>query len=148
MKVTINGVELQLTPGQIAVIAAEINKPTKEERFAEIIKGIDINKPIIDFEEYPNTLFWFNGDKYMLQYNWETSDIWVRYNHVWEIFREEFNMEYSDIQIFIKGQVEEHFKLKGVTPMKKHFTTQLQVEEHFKLKGVTPGSILPQGFQW
>ena len=36
--------------------------------------------------------------------------------------------------------IEEHFKLKDVTPKKVYLMKDIETEEHFKLKDVTPKS--------
>lgn len=45
---------------------------------------------------------------------------------------------YDEIQSFIKKQVEGHFKLQVVTPVKVEFINDATVENPFKLMVITP----------
>lgn len=139
MITTINGVEIKLTTEQIQkVLEAQKLVKTKEDRFKELIEGIEINKPVVDFEKFPTSIFWFKGDKLYFEYNWKSNFFWVNWSLVWRVFEKEYNMKYSDIQAFMKIMVEEHFKLKGVIPVGYGGASFALVEEHFKLKGVIP----------
>ena len=137
MQVEINGIKITLTSEQLQEIERQKNN-TPENLFKELIKGIDINKPVVDFEKYPNSIFWFKGDKLVFEYNLKNHDFWIDYDEIWSKFYPFFNDNYYDVQTFMKVQVEEHFKLKGVTPNYTKLLTLIVVEEHFKLKGVTP----------
>jgi hypothetical protein len=46
----------------------------------------------------------------------ENSTLWVADAEIWQVFEVEFGMNYGKIQSFIKDQVEQHFKMTGVTP--------------------------------
>lgn len=124
-----------------AVIGEPACVKTKEERFKELIEGIDINRPVVDFEKYPTSLFWFKGDKCYFEYDWKTQVFKVNWSLIWSIFEKEYGMKYIDIQAFIKVIVEEHFKLNGITPIVWGGFFRGPVEEHFKLKGVTPNGL-------
>jgi hypothetical protein len=88
-----------------------------EERFLEIINGLEIK---IDKKKYPDSIFYFKGDKYFFEL--EKDIIYCSYNNVWSIFLQEYKMNYDATQAFIKNQVEEHFKMKHVTPFSIHPT--------------------------
>ena len=127
--------EKQVLLEKLKTVQEIIDKPeiTPKQRFLEILNGCEIK---IDKEKYPNSVFLFkNGECY---FEIENPIIWCRYKHVWQIFENEFSMNYVDIQQFIKGQVEEHFKCKGLTPKYNDTWLQTEVEEHFKCKGLTP----------
>ena len=89
---------------------------TAEELFKQLIQGIDISKPRVDFKNYPNSMFWFKGNKCIFQYNFKNNDFWIDYSNFWIKFKPYFNGNYNDIQDFMKLQVEQHFNLKGITP--------------------------------
>lgn len=90
-----------------------IDKPeiTKEQRFLELLNGCEIK---IDKEKYPNSIFLFKNGEYYFEI--ENDRLWCRHKYVWSVFENEFSMQYNEIQVFIKGMVEEHFKCKGLTP--------------------------------
>ena len=90
---------------------AELEKITPEERFLELIDGMTVK---IDKDNYPNSTFFFKGDTCYLEL--EKSRLWVRYAEIWQVFEVEFGMSYDEVQSFIKSQVEQHFKMRGVTP--------------------------------
>ena len=90
---------------------AELEKITPEERFLELIDGMTVK---IDKDKYPDSIFFFKGDKCYLEL--ENSRLWVRYAEIWQVFEVEFGMSYDEVQSFIKSQVEQHFKMRGVTP--------------------------------
>lgn len=112
-QITIDGVIYNLTQVEVK----KTKTITKEQRFAELISGIDINRPVIDFEKYPDSIFWFKNEDCLFKYDLKSGYFWCKYSTVWSVFEQEFSMSYNDIQSFIKIQVEEYFKLKGITPV-------------------------------
>jgi len=111
---------------------SELEKITPEQRFLDLIDGMIVK---IDKEKYPDSTFFFNGDKCFFEL--EKSTLWVRYAEVWQVFNVEFGMGYSEIQSFIKNQVEQHFKMMGVTPNAFEEFPWYTVEQHFKMMGIT-----------
>ena len=126
MQIDVNGIKITLTDQQLKEIAEQQKKvKTKEERFLELISGIDINQPKVDFEKYPNILFWFDKDgKYICEYDWKNDWFWFSHNQVWSVFESEFFLNYMEIRTFLNGMVEEHFKLKGITTHMLHGDVQ------------------------
>ena len=92
----------------------------------------------LDLKHYPNRVFFFKGDIIWMEYDWENKDLWCRWEGFWEVLEEENGWEYYEVQAFIENQVEEHFKVKGFTPIFPLRVKNLLVEEHFKVKGFTP----------
>ena len=136
MQIDVNGIKITLTDQQLREIADQQKKlKTKEEMFLELISGIDVNQPMVDFEKYPNFLFWFDKDgKYICEYDWKNGHFWFSYRNVWSVFESEFSLNYLETKKFLNGMVEEHFKLKGVTTGLLYNHRITWVEEHFKLK--------------
>lgn len=138
MQIDVNGVQITLTEEQLSKIKAQTEKKSPEERFLELIAGIEINKPIVDFEKYPNSLFWFNKEGQMLfEYDFKNDILGCDYSPVWLVFYNEYNFNCDKTQAFIKTQVEKNFKLKGITLLIPTLWRGRMIEEHFKLKGVT-----------
>jgi len=142
MKATLeNGIVIELTQEQLAQIDKQRNQKTKEQRFLELISGIDVHKPKVDFEKHPNSLFWFDKDgNNICDYDWKSKYFWFSYSKVWSVFESEFALNHQEIRTFLNGMVEEHFKLEGVTTSSASGGTSDPVEEHFKLEGVTTKS--------
>ena len=108
---------------------------TPERRFKQLCQNLTIK---IDEHRFPNKIFWFREDRRIFDYDKETGYFWVNNSLVWSVFESEFGLNYDQIKDLIKGRVEEHFKLKDVTPLKVGMLKMKMVEEHFKLKDVTP----------
>lgn len=136
MKIEHEGVVIELTQEQINSIERQKNKKSPEALFKELVLDrIDIHNPKIDFEKYPNNIFWFDKNgKYICECDWENRDFWFDYYAVWIVFYKQFGWEYQQTREFLNSQVEEHFKLRGVTTIWASAATSTPVEEHFKLK--------------
>ena len=89
----------------------------------------------LDLKRYPNRIFFFKEDICWMGYHWENGYFGCRYEDFWEVLTMENNLNYREVQAFIKDWVEQHFKLKGVTPTKGVVANCFWVEQHFKLKG-------------
>ena len=111
--------------------AASVLSP--EQVFLDIIDGCTIK---IDKLKYPNSIFLFKGDDWMFEI--ENSNIWCRLDKVWERISEAISGDYQATLAFLKMQLDQHFKMKGVTPRPSHSTYLFVLDQHFKMKGVTP----------
>ena len=80
----------------------------------------------LDLKCYPHSVFFFKEDRCWMEYDWKNGYFGCRYEGFWDVLGKEKNLAYSEVRAFIKGQVEEHFKLKGIIP-------KPQAEQHFKL---------------
>lgn len=151
MNITIQGVEITLTPDQLKQLDEAISKqneppkPTKEQRFWGLINGLSVK---VDFEKYPDSIFFFNKEECWIDYDIKRATLWIRYDKIWSVFEREYQMVFDSIQTFIKHLVEEHFELKGVTPGRFRYPVRRLVEEHFELKEVTPKLTQPNGTGW
>jgi hypothetical protein len=88
---------------------------SKEEVFWELMMRTTSIK--IDQEKYPNQTFGFVNDKLLWQYDAENGFLWLSDKDIWSVFEKQYSLKYTDIQLFIKNLVEEHFKFRGVTPL-------------------------------
>ncbi len=116
---------------------AELEKITPEQRFLELIDGMTVK---IDKDNYPGSTFFFKDDTCYFELG--NSRLWVRYAEIWQVFEVEFDMNYDEIQSFIKDQMEQHFIIRGVTPVKVSTRVPFLVEQHFKMRGVTPSEYI------
>lgn len=110
-------------------VAARL-KGGPEDAFMRIVDGLVCKQ---DVTKYPNSLFLFKGDEFYFEL--ENKTLWCLYSRVWSILESYFSSNYNETQAFIKSQVEEHFKMKGVTPPIQIHSRAHRVEEHFKMKG-------------
>ena len=108
---------------------------TKEQRFVQLLKGYITSVNI----KKDNVLLELIKDSYiLLQLDLKTGYLWVNWYKIWSIFEKEYNLNDTEIQSFVKDQVEHHFKWKEVTPPSSRRQRQQEVEHHFKWKEVTP----------
>jgi len=91
-----------------------IPKKTKEEVFLEMINGLTIDTETFK-KSHPNSKFFIKDKKCFLEL--EKSDLWCDYDNIWSVFESQFDMNYKQIQDFIKDMVEEHLNMNGVTPL-------------------------------
>ena len=97
-----------------------ISKKTKEEVFLEMINGLTIDTETFK-KSHPNSKFFIKGKKCFLEL--EKSNLWFDYDNIWSVFESQFDMNYNQIQGFIKDMVEEHLNMKGVTPRTRNLNT-------------------------
>lgn len=121
MNVNVNGVSITLTEEQLKHIDAEVKKMkepkklTPAERFWKLCEGLTIK---IDKKKYPDYVLFYKEGRRQFDYNTKNGYLLCRYSSIWSVFEKEYYMKYDDIQSLIKNLVEEHFKCKGVTPLK------------------------------
>ncbi|WP_374440425.1 hypothetical protein [Epilithonimonas sp.] len=74
-----------------------------------------------DLEKYPNSLFWFHGDIFILELEKSDDNLiaWVNYSKIWNPISIKTSWNYDETQAFLKVRIEEHFKLRDVTPESK-----------------------------
>ena len=104
---------------------------TPERRVKELYQNLTIK---IDEDKFPNRIFWIRNDKVIFEYHKKSGYFYCNYGLVWSVFESEFGLNYDQISELIKGRMEEHFKLKDVTPDERPEVGSSTVEEHFKLK--------------
>jgi hypothetical protein len=84
-----------------------------EERFL-----IDIlhNVTIFENEEYPNNLYYKYNNEIVFNYNLKNGNFYANNTKIWSILNSKFHLNYQQVSLLIKGMVEEHLKLKEITP--------------------------------
>jgi hypothetical protein len=97
-----------------------------------------------DKEKYPNSVFYFKGETCLLelQKSGDTLYLWCSYSKIWNPICQKFDWDYSQTQRFLKVTIEDHFKLRDVTPTKRFYTPLNLIEDHFKLRDVTPFPLI------
>ena len=94
-------------------IIGQSDRISPEDRFWQLCEGLTIK---VYKKKYPNYIFFFKGGYVWFEYNTETGTLWCKHSTVWFVFENEYGLAYTEIQSLIKNQVEEHFKMKGLTP--------------------------------
>ena len=79
-----------------------------ENLFLELVVDLKIK---IDEKKYPNCVYLFKNDEFYFHFNLKNSSFYVAYDKIWSIFQSKFQLNYSDIQSFMKYMLEKHFKL-------------------------------------
>jgi len=96
----------------------------------------------IDEKEYPNFIFFFNeNNNCIFKYNTKNGYFYCSYYNFIIFFYEKFNINWLILNEIIKDMVENHFKLKGITPCICSFNSISPMENHFKLKGITSTTV-------
>src|SRR5690606_2957002 len=95
-----------------SVMVAAALKGGAEHVFFSAIKDSTVKE---DRDKFPESIFLFSGN-YLIMEIRKLKQIWCSYSLLWSKIEPHFGGVYPDIQQFIKSMVEEHFKLKDVTP--------------------------------
>lgn len=79
---------------------------------------------------YPNSVFYKKNGKVIFEHcqNEEFNFFYVDYGTIWSVFEDKFGLKYQEISDFIKGMVEKHLNLRGVTPEKVPHFKEIMVE--------------------
>lgn len=90
MNITIQGVEITLTPEQLQRIISE-GKPTKEELFWKLFDGVSLR---FYPTQFPHTIYFFNGERVIGEYRIKTGSIYVDYETIWSVFENEYHHDF------------------------------------------------------
>jgi len=124
---------MQALEKELAELKKIIEAPevSPEERFLQLVENVEIRR---DLERYPNSIFFFDGDKFLAEYDARFPENLCISRGIWDVFANEYKMKYVEIQAFMREQVEKYFKMKVRRPIAWFTCETLQVEEHFKMK--------------
>ena len=87
----------------------------------------------LDLKRYPNQVFFFKEDVFWMEYNWKNGYFGCRYEGFWDVLGKEKNWGHGEVRAFIRSQLEQHFKLKDVTPYANTLGVTDQVEQYFDI---------------
>ena len=85
---------------------------SKESLFADLVGKLERKE---DRQRYPDSVFWFMGDKFMFEYDEIERILWCNFD-IWDDFRQKFNMGYNQIQAFIGGRARLYLNIYMATP--------------------------------
>ena len=69
---------------------------------------------VMTSEDYPDSIFWFRGDKFLARI--KNSEIFFLDLKNWERIEVMFDLDYDDTQSAIKTWLEQHYNLGELTP--------------------------------
>ena len=117
-------------------IENENNPQSPDNFFLEIFNGATVK---IDLEKYPNSIFYFSGETFLLEIEKQGEKLiaWFNYYKIWNPISTTNAWNYSQTQEFLTVTIEEHFKLRELTARNSPFQFHQQIEEHFKLRELT-----------
>ena len=95
------------------IITEKVTKLPHEIWFKSILNNL--THKANDKEKYPDYILFFKYNDCFFEYNQKNGVFYCDYDKVWSIFKTKYNMNDQQIQVSIKGQVEEHFKLRSLT---------------------------------
>jgi hypothetical protein len=101
---------------------------TPEENFKEICNGLVIKT---DFEEFPNSLFFFKENKFYFELFLPTEDLWCSFRNVWQIFYVKYGMGYAETRDLIKYHTQQYFGLRTVFPQIIEQGNPCRIEVYF-----------------
>ena len=86
-----------------------------EHRFNNIIeayKMVILSDSKLDIINYYN----LQGE-WLMEYNKKRGHTWISYWYIWSVFEKKYNMNYNEIEQFMKNMMLIHFKIKETTPI-------------------------------
>ncbi len=121
--INIEGREIELTEEQLKQFksVAPNNIEQAEKELFEIIKEMKVK--IID----ENTIKYYNQkDEWLIEQDYENGYLWYSYHRIYLILQSKFNLNEQQINDLVKGMMDKHYKVKGLTPLTVscHFRTQ------------------------
>ena len=110
-------------------------KFSKEQEMENLFLEFAVDLKIkIDEKEYPNYVFLFKNYECYFHFNLKNRIFYVNYDKIWSIFKSKFELNYNDIQSFMKYMLEKHFKLMDCVPRFQWANADNILTKHFKLK--------------
>ena len=103
---------------EIAKLKIQIEQESKSQSpkdfFLEIFNGATVK---IDLEKYPDSIFYFSGDTFLLEIEKQDEKLiaWFNYNKIWNPISKQNAWDYSQTQEFLQERIEDHLKLREVT---------------------------------
>ena len=135
------------------MIKLSLQEYIREKKLCEIIEIECTNDFVIKIDAFFTELFsglktctrdgkpdliFMKGDKYIMHQDLKHGWLRCRYDGFWNVLKESFSLEYSEIQLFISYKVEEAYKTSSLTPRIRYISQTSQVEETYKTSSLTP----------
>ena len=108
--------------------APAVAASTKQAVFANLMKGL---RPKHDRKHYPHSTFWFKDNTWLFEHDEHEKYFWCSHKQVWSVFEQEFNMDYVEIEAFLRTSLEQYFKRRGAKANFASHKYEAQIEAHF-----------------
>jgi hypothetical protein len=97
----------------------ELKKESKKEEMEEWFKSLLNGLEIRIRNNHPNTVYYKKNGKvfFQLYQDLKIKHLWVDSDLVWIVFKIKYDLNYNEIQSFIKSMVKKYLKLSKVTPI-------------------------------
>ena len=118
------------------------------------VRDIQPMKPEMEFlkDNFDNLQKVIKGDKtfyvdseqkplFMYYQDSENGRVWVDWDRIWSVLRNDFGLDYGEIKELIRGWLEEAYNLRGFTPEGSVLAKIFTLEETYNLMGLTPKFI-------
>lgn len=93
-----------------------------------IFEGLHIK---LDLKRYPNSVFFFKGDRICMEYHWRIGYFACREEGFWNVLETENRWNHGEVQAFINEQVKKHFKVKSIMVWCTVAEGPMMIEKHF-----------------
>ncbi|MGX9985873.1 hypothetical protein [Soonwooa purpurea] len=90
-----------------------------------------------DFEIYPNSIFYFDGDTLVFEIEEEEEGlkVWVNKPKIWHHIMVDFGLKNSQVEQILRTTIEQHFKLKDTILEEGCYNDD--IESHFRFRAAT-----------
>ncbi len=113
--------------------------PEKELEIIDFVKSMLSDLIPFKFDDYPESIFYMSSaGKWILEQDYKNDRMWIRFNTFWSVLENKYSMGYDDIQTLLKYMIEQAFKEKVSTPLRRSKETNSGIEQAFKAKVSTP----------
>ncbi len=85
-----------------------------------------------DQKEFPDELFFFIGDKWYMNLELKTGNLWCSKNNFWFVFGGKFHYNYTETSKFLKNIMELHLENILVAPAAELSIHNQTIEKHFE----------------
>lgn len=111
------------------------------DKFFELFFDFDTLEE--DQNKNPQVVCAFKNDRWIWELDKKNNALWICSKIFWSYFRDDFNLNYWNVQAFVRFLMKEHFQRKNVRLMTKHRLLCSEVEKHFNGKdAINPSNNL------
>jgi hypothetical protein len=105
---------------------------TAEEFLISKLGSVSLDK------EYPGNIIIKDLEGFVVIYNRKNNWFYVDYINIWSVFEKQYNMNYTDIQLFITNMMLKHLKWRPSTPPIAKDVRSSSFLKHLKWRPSTP----------
>ena len=83
-----------------------------QNEFIDYLINILIYPDLFEIDEYNDQRFYKDNKKYF-EYNLKHDILWCSYKHVWRVFKEEYGLNYKEIEDLLKDMLLNTFNMES-----------------------------------